>query len=314
MPEIDVIICAHNPRPDYLSRTLAALQAQTLPKAQWTLTLVDNASEPPLADSVDLSWQPNGRIVCETQLGLTMARLCGIDQATSPIVLFVDDDNRLAPNYLETALQIGEAFPQLGMWGGRVIGEFETEPEPWARPYLDFLALRELSRPLWSNLTAHGSHVPCGAGMVLRKAVAQHYAELTRNDPMRQHIGRKGQQLLSAEDSDLAYTAIEMGLGLGMFPELSLHHLIPSRRLERDYLLDLIRNMALSHHILEAIHGKLPQPDPPMGFVKRIRFRRLLASLPDFERDVLMARRDAKSRFFKEYAAQLKPKEATPDT
>ena len=45
MISISAIICTHNPRPDYLRRVLDALKAQTLPKEQWELLLIDNASK-----------------------------------------------------------------------------------------------------------------------------------------------------------------------------------------------------------------------------------------------------------------------------
>jgi len=40
MIPVSVIICTHNPRPDYLQRVLDALKAQTLPKENWELLLM----------------------------------------------------------------------------------------------------------------------------------------------------------------------------------------------------------------------------------------------------------------------------------
>jgi glycosyltransferase involved in cell wall biosynthesis len=42
---ISAVICTHNPRRDYLERTLQALKSQTLPLPDWELVIVDNASE-----------------------------------------------------------------------------------------------------------------------------------------------------------------------------------------------------------------------------------------------------------------------------
>src|ERR1022692_4717847 len=99
--KFSVIICTHNPRPDYLRRTLDALKAQTLPKEQWELLLIDNASKEPLADTWDLSWHPQARHIREEALGLTRARLCGISQSKGELLVFVDDDNVLSADYLE---------------------------------------------------------------------------------------------------------------------------------------------------------------------------------------------------------------------
>jgi hypothetical protein len=48
-----------------LRRVLDALKAQTLPKEQWELLLIDNASKEPLAESWDLSWHPHARHIRE---------------------------------------------------------------------------------------------------------------------------------------------------------------------------------------------------------------------------------------------------------
>ncbi|MGE5748492.1 MAG: glycosyltransferase family 2 protein, partial [Gemmatimonas sp.] len=42
---ISVIVCTHNPRKGYLSRTLGSLREQTLPHDGWDLVIVDNASD-----------------------------------------------------------------------------------------------------------------------------------------------------------------------------------------------------------------------------------------------------------------------------
>ena len=107
MLNISVILCTHNPRKDYLRRVLAGLRAQTLPLHQWELLLVDNASAASLAGRFDLSWHPNARHVREEELGLTPARLRGIREASGAILVFVDDDTVLAPDYLEQALTVG---------------------------------------------------------------------------------------------------------------------------------------------------------------------------------------------------------------
>ena len=79
--KLSVIVCSHNPRRDFLSKTLAALQDQTLEKSQWELLLIDNRSAPPLKDLFSIEWHGNARIVHEEKLGLTNARLRGISES-----------------------------------------------------------------------------------------------------------------------------------------------------------------------------------------------------------------------------------------
>src|SRR5260221_7594577 len=139
--ECSVIICTHNPRPDYLRRVLDALRAQTLPKEQWELLLIDNASKEPLASTWDLSWHPHARQIREDELGLTPARLRGIKESQAEVLVFVDDDNVLAADYLSTALELSRSRPGVGALGGKIVGEFETKPDSWVEVMFGCLAI-----------------------------------------------------------------------------------------------------------------------------------------------------------------------------
>src|SRR5688500_18885066 len=124
---ISVIVCAHNPRPEYLCRTLTALREQSLPTKHWELLLVDNVCGEALATQVDLSWHRQARHLREYQLGHVPARLCGIKAASGGLLIFVDDDNVLSTDYLERAAAIPKAYPHIGVFGaGVVTPEFEV--------------------------------------------------------------------------------------------------------------------------------------------------------------------------------------------
>jgi glycosyltransferase involved in cell wall biosynthesis len=255
--DISVIICAHNPRADYFEKALQALKAQTLSTAQWELLLVDNASTQSLAETIDLSWHPQGHHVREEQLGLTPARLCGIKAAQAEVLVFVDDDNVLDPNYLETALQISQNWTMLGAWGGQTMPGFEEQPPDWTKMYWGYLAIREFDRDQWSNLYQQ-ELTPYGAGLCIRKAVATEYLRLVSSDPKRLGLGRKGAIILSGEDTDIAYTACDLGLGMGLFTSLKLVHLMSANRLSEDYLLRIVEGSTYSQVILESFRGVIP--------------------------------------------------------
>src|SRR5437867_11640557 len=99
--DVSVIICTHNPRPDYLRRVLDALKAQTLPMEQWELLLIDNASSEGLVDVWDLSWHPSAHHIRENELGKTPSVLRGIKESAGELLVLVDDDNVLAPDRSE---------------------------------------------------------------------------------------------------------------------------------------------------------------------------------------------------------------------
>jgi len=255
-PHISVIVCSHNPRPDYVEKVLNALKAQTLSRERWEFLLIDNASTQLLREIIDLSWHPNARHIREEKLGLTLARLCGIQEAKAEVIVFVDDDNILDLDYLEIVLQIGKEWPILGAWGGQAVPEFKEKPPDWTKPLWGKLAIREFDQDKWSNLINQDETTPYGAGLCVRKTVAEKYAELIHTDPKRAKLGRTGKSLSACEDIDLAYTACDIGLGTGIFKDLKLTHLIPPNRLQEEYLLKLIEGLTYSVAILQSFRGK----------------------------------------------------------
>lgn len=249
--ELSAVICTHNPRADYLRRVLDALAGQTLPCHQWQLLLIDNASGRALAESWDLSWHPHSRIIREDQLGLTPARLRGIREAMTDLLVFSDDDTVFNPNYLAEALRIAHEWPMLGAWGGQPMPEFETPPPEWSKPYLSMLGLCQTARDFWSN-NYHGNACPIGAGLCIRREVALQYAACLSHSSGRLHLDRTGKLLLAGGDTDMAFTACDMGMGIGRFVSLGFLHLIPSRRLELQYLLAMREGMVYSDLILDS--------------------------------------------------------------
>ena len=291
-PKISVIICTHNPREEYLQRTLEALEKQSLPKDQWELLLIDNASKQPLVaggekkrpelrdqrsddrdrrtevgdrrsddgdrrevGEVYLSWHPNARIVREESLGLTVARLRGIAECRADLLVFVDDDNVLFSDYLEQCLKISDEWPMLGAWGGQQFPEFEggAPAEQWKVGFYT----GTIDKNVWSN-NYDPAAVPIGAGMCIRKTVAEEYGRKAATDDLRRQLGRAGAVLNSGEDFDLAFTACDQGLGAGRFRNLKLQHLIPQSRLRDEYIENLCEGFGYSDAILKALRGEVP--------------------------------------------------------
>ena len=263
---ISLVLCTHNPRWDYLSRVITALKNQTLPVQQWELLIVDNASEQPLESCLDLSWHPMATVIREERLGLTHARLCGFRAAKATLMVFVDDDNVLEQDYLARVVEIFRDQPHIGAIAGKSFPQFEVKPEPWIKQYYSVLALRDFGEtPLTTSgnqgaLTAESYpyFAPCGAGMALRTSLFANYTAQVANNPARLALGRTGKQLTSGEDNDLILTLLADGWGVGYFPELKLTHLIPTQRLQADYLARL--NYATSRSWVQVLgmHGIRP--------------------------------------------------------
>jgi len=90
----------------------------------------------------------NARVVREEKLGLTHARVRGFEEAKGEIVVLVDDDNVLRPDYLEKAVEILDKNPLLGAIGGKALPEYEIEPPEWLKGIRSGLGLRDLGNSI----------------------------------------------------------------------------------------------------------------------------------------------------------------------
>ena len=271
---VSVIVCTHNPRTDFLTQVIGALQSQTLPTPLWELVVVDNASAAPLAPSLSLSWHPHHRVVREEILGLTHARLRGIAESTGEVLVFVDDDNVLRANYLEQALTIANNYPRIGSWGGAVHPQFEQPPPEWTRRYWEMLAIRDV------KVDRIGTS-PIGAGLCVRRSVALHYRRQVMDSPLRLALDRAGGSLVSGGDMDIARCATAIDLETGVFAALELTHLIPAHRLTEEYLLRMVEAMEFSNQLFAWLNA----PDRmPSDITLRRRVKTFYDSIRKFGR------------------------------
>lgn len=261
-PEVTVLLLTHNPHPERLRRTLASLRHQTLPVRHWEAIVVDNASSPPLHREILPKESPAAlRVVVEPRLGLSHARRRGIVEARGKLIVMVDDDNVLDPGYLEQAVRLATAHPRTGAFGGRSLPEFEVPPPDWAREFFGMLALRDLGpqpiiAPAESPPHTYPACGPIGAGMVLRLEAARTWFSA----PDGGFSDRRGGELTSGGDNDIVLTVFGAGWDVAYFPTLTLTHLIPSGRLESEYLARLNRGIQKSWVQVLASHGVCPWP------------------------------------------------------
>lgn len=276
MTKLSVIICTYNPKPAYFSRCLEALKSQTLPSGAWELVVIDNRSDEPLEGRIDLSWHPEARIVREEKLGLTPARLRGIADAHGDLLIFVDDDNVLDPDYLQIARDYADAHPWLGSWSGQCRPGFDETPPEWTKRYWGNLAIREFDEDVWSNLPRLVDTMPCGAGLCIRREAAAHYRELHETGQRKFQFDRTGDSLISGGDNDLAACACDIGLGVGLVSSLKLTHLMPPGRLTLDHLAKLAEGIQFSAVLLDAERGVVaPKPTALSALAAKLRILRL---------------------------------------
>lgn len=261
MLKISVILSTYNPPEAYLRRVLEGLRAQTLSMEEWELLCIDNNSTSPVADRFDLSWHPHGRHLSEKTPGVTAARQRGMREAKGELLLIVDQDAVLASDYMVTALRIGEEWPFVGVWGGSVLPEYERPLPDWVRDQEWRLSVYKVAYDMWSYLREPMVTFPIGVGMCVRRKVAERYLQRVEESPRALTLDRDGPRLFGYGDIDLAFCALDIGLGTGKSPRLSLTHLVPASRLTLDYFVRHAEDDSISVMLFRAMRG-LPVEEP----------------------------------------------------
>jgi hypothetical protein len=273
--KLDVCICTHNPRPEIWAIVLQALARQTLDKSLFHVWVIDNCSTPAmtLADLAPLTAVGIGvSLVLEPRLGNVYARSCAVTATQSELLLFVDDDNELADDYLATAYALARAHPEIGCMGGKLLLPPTLTCPPWLEPLLPYIAVIDRGEAVIANCADHwGPWEPPTAGALVRRPVLNQYLKQIEEIPETGQLGRKGSgQLLSGEDSLMMRGAFALGLQCAYQPSLKLYHHISPHRFQARYLWRLMYGYGRSFIILETLLGNTIAPVPWRAALKTI--------------------------------------------
>jgi glycosyltransferase involved in cell wall biosynthesis len=239
MNGVSIVLCCHNSA-NRLPETLAHLANQKATEDMpWEVIVVDNASTDETARVTRESWSADGPaplfVVTERQLGLSHARNRGLSEAHYEYVSFIDDDNWVAPNWVQTTFEVMKLHPDVGACGGVAEGVYEVEPPKWFHRYAGFYAIGEQGEP--GDITwARG--VLWGAGMTVRKSAWQ---MLVGNGFQQGLTDRIGTHLTSGGDNELCLALRLAGWRIWYEPRLSIRHLMPTQRLQWQYFRRLYR-------------------------------------------------------------------------
>lgn len=231
-PGVSLVVCTHNGA-TRLPAALAHLAAQEVAAAlRWEVLVVDNASTDDTAAAARAAWPvaPPAplRVIPEPRVGLGHARLRGLDAASYEVVGFVDDDNWLAPDWVQRAWEVMDAHADVGACGSQGEPVFESgAPPPWFAGSAHSYAVGDQGDagdvgpgPLW------------GAALIVRRAAWQAVRD-AGFEPML--AGRQGSLPMAGEDTELCFALEHAGWRLWYEPRLRFRHAIPASRLTWPY-------------------------------------------------------------------------------
>jgi glycosyltransferase involved in cell wall biosynthesis len=229
---ISVIVCCYNSQAR-LPETLRHLICQKVLDVNWEIIIVDNASKDNTAVLAKQLLQNSGipyKVVHENKPGLIHARHKGYQTAQYDYLLFCDDDNWLDENYLQIANNIIRNNCHIGMLGG--IGEavFENIHPTWFEKYQDSFAVGPQSNSSGNLVKVKALY---GAGVVMQRQIFTTLQQMPFESLL---TGRKGNMVISGDDTELCYIVRYLGYEILYSPGLKFKHLMTDSRMNWAYL------------------------------------------------------------------------------
>ena len=238
---VSFLICTYN-GVERIPETLACLAQQKGAAAiKWEVILVDNASTDGTTSAAQAYWEKLGapaplRTFKEPRPGKNFAVEVAFSQTSYCYACIVDDDNRLAPDYLQIGYELLKSNPKIGILGGQNTGAFEVPPPDWFPAYQTLYAVGPQLRPYQSIPLPDGlveEAVLWGAGMFVRTEV---WHKLCQGEFKSLFQGRQGTKNLTAgEDDELCYAARLLGYEVWYSSKLTLQHYMTAGRLTEAY-------------------------------------------------------------------------------
>ncbi len=231
MRGVSVVISCYNSSKRIIP-TLEALSRQVTRGLSWEVIVVDNLSQDGTSQVCTDYWKFSipFKLIQEDQPGLSHARRAGIFASEYDLILFCDDDNWLNVNYVQSAFDLMQTLPDVGILGGYGSPVFESDyiPEWFNNFYKSYAVGKQAST---SGYVKEG--IIYGAGMVIRKDVM---VDLFNNGFSSLLSDRKGNDLISGGDNEFCYLYKAKGYQLYFDEGLLFKHFIPTNRLTQEYL------------------------------------------------------------------------------
>ncbi len=255
MIRLSLIIPTHN-RSERLIAALESVIRQDLPAADWECVVVsNNSTDDTVARFGDFAARYPGlnlRLVTEDGPGVSYARNRGIAETSAPLLVFIDDDERINLGFLRAYADFFDAHPDAVVAGGRIIAEYVTGRPAWLSKYTEMpianpMDFGDAVRPFPAG------RVPGGGNMAFRRSAALRYGGF---DPS---LGRVGRMLIGGEENDFFERLMRGGETCWYVPGAVMWHIIPPEKLTESYFRRLCYNVGVSQRLRAGMYRRYPK-------------------------------------------------------
>lgn len=229
--KITVAICTWN-RSRLLQQTLQSLEQIRLSKPhEWELLVVDNGSTDDtrrvaesFAEKLPL------RYLFQPILGHARSRNHAIENASSDVIVWTDDDVVVEPNWLEVYAVAANKYPAATFFGGTIFSRFEAPMpswlnETWSKCSSAFAA-REQGEV---EIAIPPALFPFGANFAVRTIVQNEF-------PFDVDLGRQADGMLGEDEIDVFRRMVKAGHNGVWLPQARLEHVIPKDRATPEFV------------------------------------------------------------------------------
>lgn len=242
MVRLSIVIATYN-RSAMLMQTLQSVIEQTLPREEWECVVVNNNS----TDSTVADFEAfaarypdyNLRMVLETNQGLSYARNRGIRESEGEYIAIVDDDERIAPEFVASYVALFDDVPDAVAAGGPIVAEYPTGRPRWMSAFTE----RPIANTMYFGEEVREfprGRVPGGGNMALRRSAVRRYGVFDTS------LGYVGESLVGGEESDL-FERLQIAEAKYYYvPKAVMYHIIPKEKLTVEYLRRLSYNVGVS--------------------------------------------------------------------
>lgn len=242
---LSVLLATHNGA-DTIDRTLAAMSMMDAPAGGWKLVVVNNASTDDTEARV-LAWRDRLPLeyIVEPKLGKSSALNTALGHAVGDLIIMTDDDVLPDRTWLTEWRRMGDAYPEISIFGGVTVPDFEGSLPDWAMPEQCYTVLYGQT-----PIQPEGEIAPIdvsGANMAIRKSISDQGWRFVEGFL----VGKHG---LMGEDSDFVRRLAAKGHKVGFAPKARVRHIVHQNQVSWWWIQRRLFRHGRTMFMLEDVH------------------------------------------------------------
>ena len=242
MLRLSLIVATYN-RAESLITALQSVVQQTAPKDEWECVVVNNNSTDDTTERFKAFAEAHPdvhlRMVDEVRQGLSFARNRGIGESEGEYIAIIDDDERIAPDFISSYISLFDSTPDAMAAGGPIVAEYPSGKPRWMSRFTE----RPIANTMYfgDKVTLFpAGRIPGGGNMAIRRSAIRRYGVFDTS------LGYVGEQLIGGEECDLFERLQIAGARYYYVPNAVMNHIIVPEKLTADYFERLSYNVGVS--------------------------------------------------------------------